>query len=443
MYQTYKTCKYYLFFILLAISGGIFFSTSLQAQSPTYPVTIQHIPGTSCTNCPHPASVRKTNPGILDGNGSDGLSYNNTACGLNYTIGSVVIEQRTVGVNPTPPAGQIQPATISISGIPACAIITKAFLYVDESGNGPAITATLQNPASASANYPMTIIGQDADKCWGSLGYTGTYSYRADVTASISGNGNYLVSGLPVVPAPGPNDVDGATLIIIYQDNAATYTGTMLIADGAHVSTGSNLSDNITGFTTCAATSSASTFLIIADMQRIGDMNVSFNSATPNFTYPAASQSWWDCMQTTTSLTSGQTNYTLATADPGDCYNIVAFGLYFQSTCIACSNGITVTSTSASGCSGGGTATANPSGGTAPYTYSWSGTAQTTQTVTGLGAGTYTCTVTDATGCRTGTTTVTITASALSLSTVQTNVSCNGGTTGSATVTATGTAPYT
>ena len=96
-------------------------------------------------------------------------------------------------------------------------------------------------------------------------------------------------------------------------------------------------------------------------------------------------------------------------------------------------------------CNGGsnGTATANVSGGTSPYTYSWAPAGGTGQTATGLSPGTYTCTVTDFAGC-TSTTTVTVTQpSALTISPAQTNVSCNGGNTGSATAAASGgTSPY-
>ncbi|MGD0341377.1 MAG: gliding motility-associated C-terminal domain-containing protein, partial [Bacteroidales bacterium] len=98
-------------------------------------------------------------------------------------------------------------------------------------------------------------------------------------------------------------------------------------------------------------------------------------------------------------------------------------------------------------CSGGstGTATATVSGGTSPYTYSWnSAPVQTTATASGLKAGSYTVTVTDANGCS-ATATITITQPvALTAATTKTDVQCNGGSTGTATVTtAGGTAPYT
>ena len=94
-----------------------------------------------------------------------------------------------------------------------------------------------------------------------------------------------------------------------------------------------------------------------------------------------------------------------------------------------------------------GSITLMVTGGTGSYTYDWNGTptGDDTATITGLTAGTYTVTVTDINTC-TGTTAVTVDepASAVSASiTASTNVSCNGGSNGAATVTpAGGTAGY-
>jgi len=94
-------------------------------------------------------------------------------------------------------------------------------------------------------------------------------------------------------------------------------------------------------------------------------------------------------------------------------------------------------------CFGGsnGTATIVPDGGLAPYSYLWSN-GETTATITGLATGTYTVTVLDDAGC-TATGSVTITQPALLNATAgsQTNIACNGGTTGSATVAVTGGTP--
>ena len=97
-------------------------------------------------------------------------------------------------------------------------------------------------------------------------------------------------------------------------------------------------------------------------------------------------------------------------------------------------------------CNGGanGTATVNYSGGTPGYSYQWT-SGQLISSASGLSAGNYTLTVTDAQGC-TATKTVSITEPPLLTlsSPVLTNVLCNGGNTGSASITATGgTSPYT
>jgi hypothetical protein len=85
-----------------------------------------------------------------------------------------------------------------------------------------------------------------------------------------------------------------------------------------------------------------------------------------------------------------------------------------------------------------GTATVIPSGGTGTYTYSWSPSGGTAATATGLSPNTYSVTVTDANGCFI-TETVQITEpNALSATDTQTNVSCNGGNNGTASVLASG-----
>ncbi len=88
-------------------------------------------------------------------------------------------------------------------------------------------------------------------------------------------------------------------------------------------------------------------------------------------------------------------------------------------------------------CYGGltGRVTATPSGGTQPYTYWWnSAPAQITAVATNLPAGTFTVTVTDANGCSaTNSVTISQPVTDMEISIDQVNVTCNGGTNGSAT----------
>ena len=85
-----------------------------------------------------------------------------------------------------------------------------------------------------------------------------------------------------------------------------------------------------------------------------------------------------------------------------------------------------------------------PAGGTGPYTYSWAPTGGTAATASGLASGTYTVTITDANLCSIQKTVTITQPSAITATTSQTNISCNGGTNGTASVTpAGGTGPYT
>ncbi|MBX2925208.1 MAG: hypothetical protein KF746_23605 [Chitinophagaceae bacterium] len=114
------------------------------------------------------------------------------------------------------------------------------------------------------------------------------------------------------------------------------------------------------------------------------------------------------------------------------------------------SNGATLTVSSVTAstsqvnvsCNGGsnGSATVVPGGGTSPYSYSWSPSGGTGATASGLAAGTYTVTITDNNSCQT-TRSVTINQpTALTATASKTNVSCNGGSNGTAGVVASGSA---
>jgi hypothetical protein len=120
-------------------------------------------------------------------------------------------------------------------------------------------------------------------------------------------------------------------------------------------------------------------------------------------------------------------------------------GLFFEKaftiTIINVCEVVAATSQTNVSCNGGsnGSATVTPSGGQVPYSYSWAPSGGTAATATGLSAGTYIVTVTDANSC-TATRNFTITQpTSISTATVaQTNVSCNGGTNGSASLTPSG-----
>ena len=371
-----------------------------------------------------------------DGSTVLGATYSNSACGLNYTAVSQKIGQRFS------PVGVPQPATFAIAGIPASATILKAYVWCDASGNGAAINLTVTDPFSIVTNVPMTLIGSDQDKCWG---YSGTHSYRADVTATITGNGNYTISGFPTsASTAGTNDVDGATMMVIWSDPTATFQGDIVIWDGCVVINGGTTTQTMNNFTACNGTvSNARAFLAIADLQGLG-ANLTLNSMAPI----TITEDWWNYVDVPTTVTPGQTSSMFNINSSGDCYNFCVMGLYFQSNCQTCCIAPYTLSMSQvpSQCSAqNGSATASPNGGSAPYTYQWNTTpVQNTQTATGLGPGQYIVTVTDNTGCTTIDTVIVLGTGSLPFTTSQVNVLCNGGNNGSATFTPTGgTGPFT
>ncbi|MES2285163.1 MAG: PKD domain-containing protein [Bacteroidota bacterium] len=95
-------------------------------------------------------------------------------------------------------------------------------------------------------------------------------------------------------------------------------------------------------------------------------------------------------------------------------------------------------------CNGGtnGAAIANPTGGTSAYSYAWSPIGGGGQTATNLSVGSYTVAITDNKGCTVSAQTNITEPTLLTASIVSTtDVSCNGGSTGSATILASGGTP--
>lgn len=333
------------------------------------------------------------NTTIQNGSGIIATSYTNTACGLNFTQASVRLNQRLFSI--APQTGVPQPATFSITGLPACASILKAFLYSSASGPSSAITVSITNPASSTNTFAMANIGTHIDKCWG---YGTSQTYRADVTSIISGSGNYVIGGFPVVV--GSNDTDGATLFVIYSDASQVYTGSIVLADGCFVKAGGTGTVNISGFNVCATPTLASNFIIVADLQKTANASMMFNSSTFNYTHPTANQFVYDFVQTNISpVTASQTVATFGVDDPSDCFNFAVAGMYYRTSCLTCSvssaSGLTLTAVASPSC-GAGTATANVSGGIGPYSYTWSPTGGNTSVISGVSAGIYTVTVADA-----------------------------------------------
>jgi PKD repeat protein len=147
-------------------------------------------------------------------------------------------------------------------------------------------------------------------------------------------------------------------------------------------------------------------------------------------------------VQTASNATGlGAGNYMVTVTDANKCTTSASTTVSAPATIVA-----SATSTNVS-CYGGtnGSTNVTVSGGTAPYSYSWNTTPiQTTPNATGLGTGSYIVNITDANNCTTKTTATIYGPAALGATAAATNITCSGGTTGSATTSVSGgTAPYT
>jgi hypothetical protein len=201
----------------------------------------------------------------------------------------------------------------------------------------------------------------------------------------------------------------------------------------------------ITDANTCSTTATftiteAPAFVVTAAQTNVscfggnnGSATVTVSGATPAYTY-----TWMPTggtAATAPGLTAG--SYTCTITDAASC-------TFSQTFSITEPPAMTIVNSQTNiSCNGGsnGTATVVVSGGTPAYTYAWAPTGGNTASASGLIAGAYTCTITDANGC-TATATFNITApTAITVTSSQTNVSCNGGSNGTATVVVSGGTP--
>jgi len=171
-----------------------------------------------------------------------------------------------------------------------------------------------------------------------------------------------------------------------------------------------------------------------------GQIAIATSSGTTPFTYQ-----WDDPASQTTSTATGLMagTYNVTVTDANGCTSIEQIALDDPGTAT-----VSIPSSTNASCFGvaDGTADVQVAGGTGPFTYSWNdGNTQTTASATGLAAGTYTATVIDGAGCLYGETITITEPSQLVVGTpTVTDVSTNGGSDGSATVTPSGgTSPYT
>jgi len=285
--------------------------------------------------------------------------------------------------------------TVTVTNASGCTATATTNVVVNAV---PEVTITSNSPVCAGQTLTFTATGGTT------YSWTGPNGFASSVPNPSVSNASSIHSGTYIVTVTNANSCTATASIIIQQPNAisATITGTNVNCNG-----GNN-----------------------------GSATVTPSGGTAPYTYQWSNNAGTSA--TANNLTAR--TYTVTITDSKGCTATATINITQPDALTT-----TITGTNVN-CNGGnnGSATVTPSGGTAPYTYQWSNNAGTSATANNLTARVYTVTITDAKNC-TATATINITQpNALTATIIGTNVNCNGGNNGSATVTPSGgTAPYT
>jgi gliding motility-associated-like protein len=287
----------------------------------------------------------------------------------------------------------------SLSGLSAG---TYSFTVTDGSGctKSQTITISQPNPISIASNL------QDVDCAGGnngsiiltSSGGVGGYSYNWS-----NGNVSNLNSNLSA----------GSYTVTVTDANNCSQTGSYTISQSSSLATTSSVTD-----VTCNGLGN-------------GSIIVSASGGTPGYSFN------WSNGQITQNLTSATAGtYTLTITDSKNCQKITTHTITEPTTLSG------TLSANPVGCSGNanGSINMNAFGGVSPYSFVWSPNAngQTSSNVSNLSNGMYIVTVTDANNCQFTDSINVGQPSALTLTETSSPVLCNGGSDGSATISAAG-----
>ena len=372
------------------LAGGTYTITVTDANGCTFSSSV-NVSQSSPMNAT--ASV-VTNVSCAGGN--NGVATVNTTGGT----GTYTYSWNTVPVQTTATATGLTAQTYTVT-------------VMDQNGCNAVSSVTINQP---STSVGASITTQTNVVCYGSAtgtatakasGGTGTYTYSWNTTpAQSSATATGLVAGTYTVTVTDANGCSTTTSATITQPNTAV---------SASITAQTNVScfGNNTGSATATATGGT------------GAYTYSWNTA------PVQTSA------TATGLVAG--TYTVTVTDANGCSTTTSATITQPNAAVSAS----ITAQTNVSCFGNntGSATTTATGGTGAYTYSWNtAPKQTTATATSLVAGTYTVTVTDHNGCST-TAMVIISQPKAAVSasiSAQTNVSCFGNNTGSATAKATG-----
>ncbi|MCD0470461.1 T9SS type A sorting domain-containing protein [Flavobacterium sp. JAS] len=277
---------------------------------------------------------------------------------------------------------------------------------------------TITDANSCTKNIAGITVGQPTSALDGTTSTTPVSCFGgSNGTATVTPSG-----GTALYTYLWSNGATGATATALA---AGTYTVTITDANGCT----KTISGIVVGQPTAALDGTASTTPVSCFGGSNGTATVTASGGTPNYSYSWAPTGGTSVIAT--GLTAG--TYSVTITDSKGCPKLVS-GIVVGGPVATLSG---TTSTTPVTCFGGtnGTATVVASGGTPNYTYSWSPSGGTGATASGLAAGTYSVTITDANGCPKTISNISVGSStAIIANPTQINVSCNGDSTGSATV---------
>jgi hypothetical protein len=348
------------------------------------------------------------------------------------TISNIVVGGPVAALIATPAAQTNILCNGSATGSATVAVTggTGTYTYQWSPVGGTAATAT----GLTAGTYTVTV--KDANLCQTTQSFTITQPSALIASPSAQTNiaCNGGTNGSATVSATGGTGAytyswspSGGTAATASGLAAGTYTVTVTDANACFTTQ----SFTITQPTALSATTASTGVSCFGGSN--GSASVTVSGGTPGYTY-----AWAPLGGSTSSITGRPSgNYTCTITDANGCTLVKNINI---SSPAALSGTISKTDVS---CNGGtnGTATVTATGGVGGYTYSWSPTGGNAATATGLTAGTYTVTITDANTCSTTASVTIIQPSALSAVASQTNVLCNGGATGTATVAVSGGTP--
>jgi gliding motility-associated-like protein len=378
----------------------------------TYTVTV-----TDANNCTSTATTTITEPAVLT------ASTVNTSVSCNGGSNGSVIASGTGGTTPYIFRWSNAATTATASGLAAG---TYTATVTDANNCTLIATTTITEPTVLTVSTVNTSVS-----CNGGSNGTATASGSGGTAPYSFGWSTSTSSATFATTATASGLLAGTYTVTVSDANNCTTTASTTVTEPTAVVARSVVNTNIScnGGSNGSATASGS--------GGIAPYSYAWSTSTSSATFATTAS--------ITGVTAG--TYTVTVSDANSCTSTSSVTITEPTAVVASS----VVNTSIN-CNGGsnGSATASGSGGTSPYTFAWStstssATFATTASITGVTAGTYTVTVSDANSC-TSTSSVTIFEPVvLAASTVaNTNVSCNGGSNGSATVSGTGgTTPYT